>query len=211
MDKHLADEASGYFLIPCGILYLYMQVTKDTEQDKLLVQQLITNERDAYLSIYRLYYPELARFILRNNGNRQDAEDMFQETLLILIQKIRNENFVLQSSLKTFLFAVNRNQWLKRLRVKRMLIPAEVLQETDLTIDALEEEIKPAAENWLQRLFENITGHCVILMTRIFLKQQEPDVLIRELGYKNVHSFQNQKYKCINQLRKAGKNLSVHG
>lgn len=188
-----------------------MQVTKDTEQDKLLVQQLITNEREAYLSVYRLYYPELARFILRNSGNTQDAEDMFQETLLVLMHKIRSENFVLQSSLKTFLFAVNRNQWLKRLRSKRMLIPAELLQEPDLAVDSIEEDVKPNTENWLERLFENITGHCVILMTRIFLKQHEPDVLIRELGYKNAHSFQNQKYKCINQLRKAGKNLSAKG
>ncbi len=182
--------------------------------DIALLNQLRNNDQAAYLQLYRDYYPACCRFILRNSGNRQDAEDMFQETLLVLIHKLRVENFQLQSELKTFLFAVNRNQWLKKLRSRRMQLTPELLEESALlpeTPPDLEIHPEQPANSWIQRLFENITGHCVVLITQIFLKQQEPDALIKELGYKNAHSFQNQKYKCINQLRKAGKNLSALG
>ncbi len=84
-----------------------------TEQDRILLEDLKANDQDAYLTLYRLYYPDLARYIIQNTGNRQDAEDMFQETLFILLQKIRTEKFTLQSELKTFLFSVQKNQWLK--------------------------------------------------------------------------------------------------
>lgn len=182
--------------------------------DIALLDQLRSNEQAAYLKLYRDYYPDLARFILRNSGNRQDAEDMFQETLLVLIHKIRVENFQLQSELKTFLFAVNRNQWLKKLRSRHIQLTPELLEDSAIISETPTDfEIHPEqqANSWIKRLFENITGHCVVLITQIFLKQQEPDALIKELGYKNAHSFQNQKYKCINQLRKAGKNLSARG
>jgi hypothetical protein len=66
-------------------------------------------------------------------------------------------------------------------------------------------------ENLIQHLFENITGHCVVLIMHIFLKQHEPKSLIKELGYKNSHTFHNQKYKCINQLRKAWKKFPLGG
>jgi len=185
-----------------------------TERDTILLQQLRNNNQEAYLELYKDYYPDLARFILRNSGNRQDAEDMFQETLLVLLHKIQIEDFNLLSELKTFLFAVNRNQWLKKLRNRRITLTAELSEQAESALETLQDiEIRSEQQtgNWVERLFENITGHCVVLMTRIFLKQHEPDTLIKELGYKNAHSFQNQKYKCINQLRKAGKNLSAHG
>lgn len=184
-----------------------------SERDATLLQQLRNNDQQAYLKLYQDYFPEMARFILRNSGNKQDAEDLFQETLLVLVHKIRDENFQLQSELKTFLFAVNRNQWLKKLRSRRIPIPLEMMHTDEAFTIFVQEEIQLPNEsaNWIERLFESITDHCVILITRIFLKQQEPDALIKELGYKNAHSFQNQKYKCINQLRKAGKKITARG
>jgi RNA polymerase sigma factor (sigma-70 family) len=185
-----------------------------TEQDSILLEKLKVNAQEAYLILYRLYYPDLARYILRNAGNRQDAEDMFQETLFILLQKIRSENFILQSELKTFLFSIQKNQWLKKLRDNKKSIIFDPL-DIEATFDSSfeEEDVLPEKmqQSWIGRLFENITVHCVVLITRIFLKQDEPEQLIKELGYKNSHSFQNQKYKCINQLRKAGKKISTAG
>jgi len=182
-----------------------------SEKDTLLFQQLRNNDQQAYIELYRDYFPELARFILRNSGNRQDAEDMFQETLLVLVNKVRDENFQLQSELKTFLFSVNRNQWLKKLRSRRAQIPAELLHADEILIIEEDVQLPIQSSNWIERLFENITGHCITLITRIYLKQHEPENLIKELGYKNAHSFQNQKYKCINQLRKAGKKFTSPG
>ncbi|WP_018344615.1 RNA polymerase sigma factor [Cytophaga aurantiaca] len=184
------------------------------EQERLLLERLKENEQEAYLSLYHLYYPDLARYVLNNSGNREDAEDVFQETLLVLLHKIRGEHFQLTSELKTFLYAINRIQWLKKLRSRQISIPLESLEHSDnIPTDDVDFDLQQhqQSENWLQRLFENITGHCVVLITRIFLKQHEPEALIKELGYKNSHTFQNQKYKCINQLRKAGKKFPLGG
>jgi RNA polymerase sigma factor (sigma-70 family) len=184
-------------------------------QDFQLLEQLRQNERAAYLHLYDSAFPSLARYIMRNQGTREDSEDNFQECMMVLLQRIRLNDFKLQSTLKTYLFAINRNLWLKKLR-DRKIINTELLSEEEQSF--FEEDSFPlvetpeeAPEGFLSRLFENITGHCVILITRIFLKQQTPESLIRELGYKNAHTFQNQKYKCINQLRKAGKKFTPVG
>lgn len=185
-----------------------------TEQDRFLLQRLKENGQEAYLLLYQLYCPDLPRYVLRNSGNREDAEDLFQETLLVLLHKIRKTDFTLNSKLKTFLYAINRNQWLKKIKSRDIPFSFEVFEQVDaLTLDVIDIDVQQhhQPENLIQRLFENITGHCVVLITRIFLKQHEHEALIKELGYKNSHTFQNQKYKCINQLRKAGKKSPLVG
>jgi len=183
-----------------------------TEQDRILLQRLKENEQEAYLSLYQLYYPDLASCVIRNSGNREDAEDVFQEILLVLLHKIREEHFQLNAELKTFLYSINKNQWLKKLRSRHTNLPLVDIEHFDIATEVTIDVQQPQqSKSWLQRLFENITGHCMVLITRIFLKQHEPAVLINELGYKNNHSFQNQKYKCINQLRKAGKKFPLAG
>ena len=184
-------------------------------QDLQLLEQLRQNERVAYLHLYDRCFPALARYILRNQGTREDSEDNFQESMMVLLHRIRSNDFQLQSALKTYLFAINRNLWLKKLRERKITL-TESLTEEEESFSAedplpLTETPAEESENFLSKLFENITGHCVILMTRIFLKQQTPESLIQELGYKNSHTFQNQKYKCINQLRKAGKKFTTSG
>jgi RNA polymerase sigma factor (sigma-70 family) len=187
----------------------------ETNSDRLLFAQLRKNERNAYITLYDQYFNDLARYILNNNGSREDAEDNFQETLLVLVHKIQKPDFTLESSLKTYLFAINRNLWFKKLRSQHKTISQDEIDQVVYEEDFLYLQEKVAREEnrlgFLKNLLENITGHCVILITRIFFKMEEPEEMIRELGYKNAHTFQNQKYKCISQLRKAGKNLHSHG
>ncbi|MDB5257411.1 MAG: polymerase sigma factor, partial [Chitinophagaceae bacterium] len=66
-------------------------------------------------------------------------------------------------------------------------------------------------EGWVQELINKVSQHCIVLITRIFFKNNDSEVLIRELGYRNAHSFNNQKYKCLIQLRKEGKKMSPSG
>ncbi len=185
-------------------------------EQEVLLQKLRNNDRSAYIQVYNNCYPDLARYILRNQGNREDSEDLFQECMVILLLRLRTDNFELKSALKTYLYAVNKNLWLKKLRERKLSVSEalnedeHVVQEEDF-LSLQEQQAEKNSGGLLSRLFENITSHCVILITRIFLKQEQSEQLIQELGYKNSHTFQNQKYKCINQLRKAGKKISVHG
>ena len=94
-----------------------------TISDNTLLDQLKNEDNASFEILYKFYYPSIEAHITQNFGNTEDAEDVFQEAIIVLLQKVRQENFVLTSSLKTYLFAIARNLWLKRLRDnKRNLI-----------------------------------------------------------------------------------------
>src|SRR3712207_199119 len=92
--------------------------------DKELLEQLKNEQAAAYHLLYKAYFPSIAYYIRQNKGNMADAEDIFQEAVIVFLGKIRYGNFRLSSSIKTYLHAIARNFWLKRLRDER-LIPTD--------------------------------------------------------------------------------------
>jgi DNA-directed RNA polymerase specialized sigma24 family protein len=48
-------------------------------------------------------------FILNNNGRTDDAEDIFQDTMIVLLEKLRQDDFMLTASIKTYIMAIAKN------------------------------------------------------------------------------------------------------
>ena len=63
-------------------------------KDSTLIYQLKNDEKSSYELLYKIYYPSILSFIKNNNGNEQDAEDIFQEVIVILLKKIKTDNKV---------------------------------------------------------------------------------------------------------------------
>ncbi|MEO7306209.1 MAG: sigma factor, partial [Ferruginibacter sp.] len=86
------------------------------EQEKLLLEGLASNDGTVIEAIYRDNYPMIQGFILNNNGNSDEARDIFQEAMIVIYEKAVSGNFELNCLLKTYLYSVCRRLWLKRLQ-----------------------------------------------------------------------------------------------
>lgn len=180
--------------------------------DNALLQQLKTRESAAYDVLYRFYYPAVEKFVRRNNGTAADARDVFQETLLVLLDRVPREDFELTSSLKTYLLAISHNLWLKRLRDSRRVV-ADAWPGDDAVASAAAVEV-PVAEvraeqehtSWLVRTaLRRVTQGCYKLLRFLFFTAPaDGDAVVWQvLGYKNRHTLDNQKYKCLEQARRS--------
>src|SRR5688500_3933555 len=71
--------------------------------------------------LYEHYFEDAATAIRLKGGTDEDAADIFQEAVLVLIEKIKSGKFREESSIKTFLIGIARNLWLfeKRTRERR--------------------------------------------------------------------------------------------
>jgi DNA-directed RNA polymerase specialized sigma24 family protein len=67
---------------------------------------------EAIKAIYRNHFESLCWYIMNNSGSRQDAEDVFQEVVLSFIDLVQRDKFRGESTVKTFLFSLNRHTWL---------------------------------------------------------------------------------------------------
>ncbi len=89
-----------------------------TRQESELLDALRRGDESAFKLAYDKYFPMICKFVLQNQGAKQDAEDLFQDVMEALLLQTVNESFTLESSLSTYLFSIGRNQWLNKLRRK---------------------------------------------------------------------------------------------
>jgi len=57
------------------------------------------------------YLPMIRLMVTQLGGNPEDAKDIFQEGLMIMLEKIDNKEFALTCKFKTFLYCVCENLW----------------------------------------------------------------------------------------------------
>ena len=92
--------------------------------------------------MYLLYYGELYRFVLKLGGDQNLADDIVQATFLEALKSI--ERFDGKSSLKTWLFAIAKNQLYAHFRKNKKTLRTEAQPEsvhTDYTDKMLADDI----------------------------------------------------------------------
>jgi len=168
-----------------------------------IITDLKGENNHAFGQLYKAYFGMVKRFVTNNNGRNDDAEDIFQDTMLVLVEKLQQDNFELTASVKTYIMAISKNLWLKRLRT--------AYRETEFTEihdNQFYEEINIAIEqeksykDILQNYLHKITKHCQGLIHDMFFKEKSIEQIQKDYGYSTKHNAQNQKHKCVEQIRK---------
>ncbi|MCX6204645.1 MAG: sigma-70 family RNA polymerase sigma factor [Bacteroidetes bacterium] len=168
-----------------------------------IIIDLKGENNQAFGDLYKNYFPAVSRFITNNSGTNDDADDIFQDTMIVLVAKLRQDDFVLEASVKTYIMAIAKNLWFKRLRNAH-----RETEFTDLHNNKFYEELTLAIDEeknyWdkLQGYIHQITEHCKGLIHEMFFKNKPIEQIQKDYGYSTIHNAQNQKHKCVEQIRK---------
>ncbi|PKQ66305.1 RNA polymerase sigma factor [Raineya orbicola] len=169
-----------------------------------IISALRQGDSKALEIIYKQHYPAVLHFIIQNNGTDQDAKDLYQEAVIILYEKLRQEHFLLTCQIKTFLYSVCRKLWLKRLREKgkyfgkledfESFLP---LEEDELGIEENEQKLGAMAT-----AMEQLGEPCRTLLKDFYISGLTMQDIAEKMGYTNADNAKNQKYKCLVRLKK---------
>jgi RNA polymerase sigma factor (sigma-70 family) len=172
------------------------------EQDLLL--GLAKSDKKAVETIYKENYNMVQALIIRNNGNSEDAKDIFQEAMIVLYEKVRTGTFELNCQIKTYVFSVSRRLWLKRLQqLNRYTTEVNGLQDVILVEDEMEAHERRNTEFQLMEKSINSLGEpCKSLLEAYYLQQKSMQEIAGNFGYTNADNAKNQKYKCLMRLKK---------
>ena len=178
--------------------------------DQRIIQLLREGERvRGFQKLYR-NYPAIKKLILSKGGTKTDAEDVFQEALIIFYKKARTENFELTASIGTYLYSVSRFIWKDEL--KRRNKNREVEIESDLTpfheelIGLVERESKIKQA---ELILKQIGDRCLQILKLFYYDKLSMRVIAGKLGFKSENVAKNQKYKCIEKAKQKFANLEL--
>ncbi len=174
------------------------------EEEKILLQGLANEDKTSIERIYRDHYNMIQSLVVNNNGSTDDAADIFQETMIVLFEKVKSGNFELHCQLKTFLYAVGRRLWLKKLnQQQRFSTTSDYLEETISVDDDMEvHENRQQEFNLMEAAMNKIGEPCKSLLEAYYIHKKQMQVIAADFGYTNADNAKTQKYKCLVRLKK---------
>jgi len=175
--------------------------TLDTELQTL--DALAKGSRQATEQVYRQHSKIVIGWIVQNGGEASDAEDVFQEAMVVLFEKAQAAEFRLTCKIGTYLFAVSKHLWYKKIkqnqRVSFNTEPEEnIAYEEDITGHE-ERELHYEQLNWA---LDKLGEPCRSLLKAFYQSEKSMQQIAADFGYTNADNAKTQKYKCLNRLRK---------
>ena len=185
-----------------------MHSPTNSEQQQLAA--LAAGGRAATEQIYQQNYHIISSWLIKNGGGPVDAADIFQEAMVVLFGKAQDESFRLTCSIGTYLFAISKHLWYKKLQTQHkspvFLQDRTGEEDNDLGI-AYDYDINVHSEReahyeQLNNALDQIGEPCRSLLKAYYHHDKNMQEIAADFGYTNPENAKNQKYKCLTRLRK---------
>jgi len=175
-----------------------LQMEKYTDRE--IIQGLKSGESYAVKFLAREFLPVISYFISKNSGSEEDAKDVFQDALFIIIEKIHNNDFEVQGALSTYLFAICKHLWLIELdRQKaaknyqlRHLIEAKEIDSSELVDSVFYENVFRQCFNAMDEISQKIL--------KMYWMEISPTEIAEKLGYSYGY-VRKRKSECMKELK----------
>lgn len=167
--------------------------------DQEIIRSIRQGNREKAICFLYNEYPKIRVLVLKSGCNEIVAKELFNDSLLLLIEKIQQPSFELTSKLTTYLYGINRflvkNELRKQQRTGVELEWSDtlILSESDLGYDMEKEERFQKLEYVMQQVSER----CREIFNRFYLRKESMEMIAAALEYSSVNSAKTQKYKCL--------------
>jgi RNA polymerase sigma factor (sigma-70 family) len=172
--------------------------------DEAIIEGLRLRKENIIKYVYKEYFSMTRHLIINNSGTGQDAEDVFQDALVIVYNRIMIDQLELNSTFKTFLYSVCRNIWMqqleKRKKFKNEFIDFETI--TEIPEPTIEEiyDIEKKKNKLYQLHFLNMSDDCQKVI-QLFLKKISLREIANIMGYKTEKYAKTRKFDCKEELK----------
>jgi RNA polymerase sigma factor (sigma-70 family) len=165
----------------------------------------LANGSDAVLEeLYRRHFPMVLHLILNNSGTEDDAKDIYQETLIVLYEKVTSGSLELHCQLKTYLYSVSRRLWLKQLAIRNRngisLTDTEDVASVD--DDLINHEARDRQFDLMADSLDRLGEPCRTLLEDFYIRHLSMQDITEKFGYTNADNAKTQKYKCLMRLKR---------
>ena len=147
--------------------------------------------------------------------SNEDIEDIFQESLIVLMQRVKCGQVTSSrdGALFSYLVQIGKLTACNLLRKKRTLTLDDsvtfslnkhnIEEESDLTVD----EKQQMQDNFLDKVLSLLPAECRALLKYFYWNRKPMDEIANILGMRNADSAKSKKSKCMNKIKEIATQL----
>jgi RNA polymerase sigma factor (sigma-70 family) len=165
---------------------------------------------DALVMIYQQNRKAIVSLVVKNNGSNDDAEDVLQDSVIILWERVRSGRFEYTAKLSTFLFAIAKNVWSRKRARKHREMATEftddVLESDD--VSQLESMVESERSKTVASALDELGDPCKTLLLLYYWEEKSQEDIAAQMGFANAATVKSKKYTCKKMLEKILKEMN---
>jgi len=161
-------------------------------------QKVRANKNLALKILYRKL-PDVKRYLVSLGCNASDAEDIFQEALLIFSRKVDEPDFDLTVAPFHYVKNTCKFLWYNTSRKKNNMRTQEISDHLEVEDTSWWE--KETKLRRIEMAIEKIGQKCQRLLKMFYGKEATMTEIAQRLGLRNDKVAKAQKYRCIHKVR----------
>lgn len=176
-------------------------MSKASERD--LIEKLREGDDKAFKKLYHLFYDSCNQWVRKHFSVDTDLfKDVYQDSMIILYETARDSKLSnLSCSIKTYLFAICRNQMLNKFKLQKRHD-----EKVDEVITYQREWLEPKDEDLekIELVKNTITKTdepCKSILTLFYYDGLNIDEIASILGYTSKNVVKVQKSRCLSYLK----------
>lgn len=172
------------------------------DSEARILDSIRHGDEAALAELYNANRKTVLSYVLANHGTADDADDLLQEALVVLWERVRSGTFQHAARLSTFLFAVAKNQWLRHLARRRHEVPLEIDEETAVDDDpsVLDRLIASEQAEGIGEAMRKLDPQCRELLLSFYWDGLTTEEISQKMGFANADVVKSKKYQCKKKL-----------
>lgn len=87
------------------------QIKSEMHEDQKYIDALLKDDRKMIMKIYKDYFPYVLSYVTKNGGNKSDANDVFQETILAVYKNALAGKVSLEVKFSSYIDKIYKRIW----------------------------------------------------------------------------------------------------
>ena len=173
-------------------------------EDARILDQIRKGNESALVTLYEANAKPVATFISRNRGTQDDADDMLQESLVVLWERVRAGRYEHTAKISTFIFATVKNMWLRRLARTRREVVTDMANDPTPSNETsiLDNLIETEEATQVASALNSLGDPCRKLLFLYYWEELAMEEIAAQMGFANADTVKSKKYQCKKALEK---------
>ena len=171
--------------------------------DKDILKAIAEGNDDLVLrALYKEELPKVKHYVISNSGKEEEAEDIFQDAVLVLYKQVRKNKFDPRYDVGAFLYSVARNLWInKAKRDKRQVRLDEGFQaHVEDEAHFMDEMISEERQRTIDDILDRIGKRCKQLLIYSIFEKLSMKEICEKMGFSTENAAKTRNYKCKQKL-----------
>jgi len=173
--------------------------------DIAIIDGIKIRDNGVYNYLYNKFYKQIRYMVTANSGTKMDAEDLFQDALIVVYQNFSKASLILISSFYTYFYSICWHLWLQKLN--KLSFQYQYIEMSDQ--DAWEDEKRMNEITEESKRYQLFQEHFFRLnqadqkLLRLYINKISVKEIASLMGYNSGNYVKLRKYICKEKLKKS--------